>query len=336
MSLPIAARELLATAHRWFVEKTPVDVFYSKNDTWRKIWKNKKKYPGGRNITFPVQINKLTSVIQYTGNDVVTPGAFNQVLIDGNTTIRHWAVPIEIADTDLMAVDGPAKVVDLMEAYRNATISEGGDFMGVQLFNGNPFTAPLDWNSLRFLIGDNVTDDALSGGSPTLILGIDSTANTKWRSQVIDAATFAGGPGITKDMCRRLINNVAANTTSSINTQDYIFILRQTDYETLERQIDPQVRYASKDTVEALVPKFEAYGVTFTWDPHLTTNDAYLVNMKDLRLLYHPMTAMIVDPFESLRNDATLPRFVNRAWLRLSGQFIVTRRPSHGRIKDLA
>ena len=297
--------DLLTTTMAKFIQKQPVDVFFTKLAFWDWLNKKggiKKRDDGGLKMLVALATAANTTVMAYSGYDVLDVSP-QTGLTAAEFEMKGYNGSVTISGEDELKNAGEAQVSDLLEAKWDQLRRSFRDKLNEHAY--------LDGVGTGGETGKVITGLALMVDSAGTYGNIDRATNTWWSAQ----ETAVGGPlqidGSTG--MRRMYNDCGrgqgAMTPDGILTTQAIF-------EAYEQSMAPYLRYTVTGEANAV---FESDTLKFRkapmlWDEECQSGIMYFLNSEVLQLRVRK--DMTVTPFQTPANqDAKIAHI--RFWAQL-------------------
>lgn len=287
----------------------PVDNFFEIHPTLDALRKNQRMKNGGRQILFPVDVDKNTTVKYFsdydrfltTNQDTVRTVVYPYINLGGTVTIS-WEEIRETAGNDHQIYD--------IVAHRRKNLIE----TAMRTLNEDLYATSATSGNIESI--DVLVDSTGTAG------GLDQSSEADWASvENTSTGSIASGAGI-KDM-NTLYNDIMSNK-GMVDT----ILTTQTLYEEYENFMDGDVRYTNtRAAVNRGFKRLEFKGIPVTFDPDCVSGRIYMLDSKTIFLCTDVEGNFSIDPFVVPYDQKV---FVAKMVWR--GNLVMTKRNGQGKI----
>lgn len=293
--------ELTAVNRRAFVPRLFVQVYFATPTLFHLIGGALRASGGLSQITIPVQGQSMVQgqYVGYSGS--FQPPVPIPALQDAQFPLAYWVVPVPLPFGEQI-IQASDREISILKARMNDVWSVTVQRIGTDLFTNN---------SANTLLPNSFIDGLDDGTNVPTYGGINRSANTFWKGQLLAASSFTSGTGTiaTQGFTRKSAANVVMKITDAAGGEAPGFcIMNPGDLATLNGDFigieqtftRPGNEYTIATAVRSGFPNLNVAGVPFYADHFCPQGTAIWVNGKYFSMYMSEDAAFDFSGFYSL------------------------------------
>lgn len=286
-----------------------------------------KTFDGGTEITEPILYGETQGMQNYSGYDQLNTNASDN-LTSAKYEIRQKAVPVVISGREMMMNSGKSKILDLLDAKKDATVATIANTMNTDMHSDGSVAQQM--NGLANFV-------QTTGQGTVGALDATLAVNAFWRNKFLEATgtNTAASPSVanatqfTADM-----DSLYISCTRGIDHPDLI-LMSQDFYRLFEIQVTDKQRYASagEGVVGMTTLRYKGAEVIFDTATNFasTAEKAYFLCTKFIKTrVMEGRNWIATEPLRPVNQDATIFHYL------FMGNMTITNRAQQGVLFDAA